>query len=172
MVYICLSNKNQSSYNSLTILYYSVTPQCWRSKVLQPRTPPSHHHQYPQGRSPERTSNITYQKVTQVGPKYKHTVRDGGSTALKTAFTLFTLLAPSGALIAIPTHSSYYSINGGKVDLKNQLPARASPFLSMTEATSMSRPTTRGGRYYRKNYGQPINQHFYNLSANYRYWKK
>ena len=33
--------------------------------------------------------------------------------------------------------SSYYSINGGKVDLINQLPARASPFLSMTEATSM-----------------------------------
>ena len=35
-------------------------------------------------------------------------------------------------------HSSYYGINGGKVDLINQLPARASPFLSMTEATSMA----------------------------------
>ena len=34
-------------------------------------------------------------------------------------------------------HSSYYSINGGQVDLINQLPARASPFLCMTEATSM-----------------------------------
>ena len=34
-------------------------------------------------------------------------------------------------------HSSYYSINGGKVDLINQLPACASPFLFMTEATSM-----------------------------------
>ena len=34
-------------------------------------------------------------------------------------------------------HSSYYSINGGKVDLINQLPARANPFLCMTEATSM-----------------------------------
>ena len=30
----------------------------------------------------------------------------------------------------------------------------------------------RGGRYCRKNYRQPINQHFYNLSANYRYRKK
>ena len=30
----------------------------------------------------------------------------------------------------------------------------------------------RGGRYYRKNYRQPINQHFYNLSADYRYRKK
>ena len=36
------------------------------------------------------------------------------------------------------SHSSYYSINGGKVDLINQLPARASPFLFMTEATSMT----------------------------------
>ena len=39
-------------------------------------------------------------------------------------------------------HSSYYNINCGKVDLiSNQLPARASPFLFMTEATSMPRPT-------------------------------
>ena len=30
---------------------------------------------------------------------------------------------------------------------------------------------SRGGRYYRKNYRQPINQHFYNLSKNYRYRK-
>ena len=37
------------------------------------------------------------------------------------------------------THSSYYCINGGKVDLINQLPACASPFLFMTEATSMLR---------------------------------
>ena len=40
-------------------------------------------------------------------------------------------------------HSSYYSINGGKVDLTNQLPARASPFLFMTEATSMPHHATR-----------------------------
>ena len=33
--------------------------------------------------------------------------------------------------------SSYYSINGGKADLINQLPACANPFLFMTEATSM-----------------------------------
>ena len=39
------------------------------------------------------------------------------------------------------SHSSYYSINGGKVDLINQLPARASPFLFMTEATSMAMTT-------------------------------
>ena len=30
----------------------------------------------------------------------------------------------------------------------------------------------RGGRYYRKNYRQPIYRHFYNLSVNYRYQKK
>ena len=39
-------------------------------------------------------------------------------------------------------HSSYYSINGGKVDLINQLPARASPFLFLTEATSMLQIST------------------------------
>ena len=36
-------------------------------------------------------------------------------------------------------HSSYYSINCGKVDLIKQLPVRASPILFMTEATSMLR---------------------------------
>ena len=45
-------------------------------------------------------------------------------------------------------HSSYYSINGGKVDLiiihLNLLPARASPFLCMTEATSMVGTANRG----------------------------
>ena len=41
-------------------------------------------------------------------------------------------------------HSSYYNINCGKVDLiSNQLPARASPFLFMTEATSMPFPSIR-----------------------------
>ena len=44
------------------------------------------------------------------------------------------------------SHSSYYSINGGKVDLINQLPARASPFLFMTEATSMGYPSRHHGR--------------------------
>ena len=34
------------------------------------------------------------------------------------------------------------------------------------------RTESRGGRYYRKNYRQPIYLHFYNLSANYRYRKK
>ena len=34
-------------------------------------------------------------------------------------------------------HSSYYSINCGKVDLIKQLPVRASPILFMTEATLM-----------------------------------
>ena len=33
-------------------------------------------------------------------------------------------------------------------------------------------PLFRGGRYYRKNYRQPIFRHFYNLSVNYRYRKK
>ena len=46
---------------------------------------------------------------------------------------------------SILVQSSYYSINGGKVDLINQLPACASPFLFMTEATSMTMPSINRG---------------------------
>ena len=58
--------------------------------------------------------------------------------ALSSDFWLESVGLPELCRLALRVEqSSYYSINGGKVDLINQLPARASPFLSMTEATSM-----------------------------------